>query len=163
MKQIWSPWRSRYIETFAKPARKGKKQSLFTAALRAGNDDREFIVWKGRLSFVIMNRYPYNSGHLLVVPYRQVPGLTDLTSDELLEMMEAVRRSMIALGKIMRPQGFNFGANIGRAGGAGVEQHVHFHVVPRWVGDTNCMPVLAGAKVISQDMKTTLRKLRRAF
>jgi ATP adenylyltransferase len=162
MKRMWSPWRSVYIETFKNPPRT-KKKSLFTRAAEAGDDDKHRIVWRGKHCFVIMNLYPYNSGHLMVVPYRQTPDMADLTSAELSEIMAAVKRCMKALGKVMHPHGYNFGANIGRAGGAGVDDHVHFHVVPRWNGDTNFMPVLADAKIISEDMDTTLRKLRRVF
>ncbi len=163
MKQMWSPWRSKYIESFSKPPGKKKTDSLFSAALRAGDDDRRYIVWRGKHCFVLMNLYPYNSGHLMIVPYRQTPHFADLTREESLEIMETAQRAMRALNKVLHPQGFNFGANIGRAGGAGVEDHIHFHLVPRWNGDTNFMPVLAGAKVISQDMKSILKNLRKVF
>jgi ATP adenylyltransferase len=163
MKHMWSPWRSRYIESFAKPPRTRSRNSLFTAALKAGDDERHFIVWRGALCFVIMNLYPYNSGHLMIVPYRQTADFTDLTAEELAEIMQTARRSMQALRKVMKPQGFNFGANIGRASGAGIDNHVHFHVVPRWNGDTNFMPVLGETKVISQDLRSTLKKLQKAF
>lgn len=163
MRRIWSPWRSEYIATFKNP-RKGKKsESLFTAALKADKDDRHLIVWRGEQCFVIMNRYPYNSGHLMIVPYRQVTKFEELTRTELMEIMLTTKRAMRALRKVMRPQGYNFGANIGRASGAGVDDHIHFHIVPRWNGDTNFMPVLSDAKVISEDMRTTLKKLRKAF
>ena len=163
MNQMWSPWRSRYIESFAKPAKRRKKESLFTTALRSGDDDRHFIVWRGKLCFVIMNLYPYNSGHMMIVPYRQTADFTDLTPEELSEIMQTAGRAMLALDRVMHPQGYNFGANIGRASGAGVDDHIHFHIVPRWNGDTNFMPVLGQTKVISQDLKTTLEKLRKAF
>ena len=164
MKSMWSPWRSAYIETFARPPRRKKNRaSLFTEALRARDDDRHFIVWRGTHCFVIMNLYPYNSGHLLIVPYRQLRRLQDLTPEENAEIMATAQRAVEALEKVMSPQGFNVGANIGRAAGAGVDNHLHFHVVPRWNGDTNFMPVCAGTKVISQDMKKSLSMLKRAF
>jgi ATP adenylyltransferase len=163
MKPMWSPWRSRYIESFATPTPRRTKESLFTAALRAGNDDRHFIVWRGKLCFVIMNLYPYNSGHLMIVPYRQTPAFTDLTGEEFTEILAAAQRAMRALDRIMKPQGYNFGANIGRVSGAGIDNHIHFHVVPRWNGDTNFMPVLGQTKVISQDLKRTLKRLRTEF
>jgi ATP adenylyltransferase len=164
MKRMWSPWRSKYIETFKRPPRKRKRgESLFTEALKSKSDDRHFIVWRGKLSFVIMNLYPYNSGHLMIVPCRMVSKFEDLQDDELLDLMQTTRKTMRALQRVVRPQGFNFGANFGRAAGAGVDDHVHFHVVPRWNGDTNFMPVLSDTKVVSEDMKTTLRKLRKAF
>ena len=163
MQHMWSPWRSKYLESFKKPARKKKGESIFTTALKEKNDDRNFIVWRGTLCFVIMNRYPYNSGHLMIVPYRQTDRFEDLTDEEFVEIMETAQRAKKALDKIMKPQGYNFGANIGRAAGAGVDDHIHFHIVPRWNGDTNFMPVLAGSKVISEDMRTTLKKLRKVF
>jgi ATP adenylyltransferase len=162
MKRIWSPWRSKYIEGFKNPPKKGRK-SLFSSAHTARDDDKHMIVWRGQLCFVIMNLYPYNSGHLMIVPYRQTPDFEDLTAEEIAEIMAAAQRAMRALHKVMKPQGFNFGANIGRVSGAGIDDHVHFHVVPRWNGDTNFMPVLADVKVISEDMKETLKKLRKAF
>ena len=164
MKRMWSPWRSRYIQSFSKPSKKGKKgESLFTTALKGRNDDKHLIVWRGSRCFVIMNRYPYNSGHLMIVPNRQVRGFQELTGEELAEIMVTVRRSMNALDEVMHPQGYNFGANFGRVSGAGLDDHVHFHIVPRWNGDTNFMPVLADTKVISEEMNTTLKKLRKHF
>jgi ATP adenylyltransferase len=161
---MWSPWRAKYIESFKKPAdRKRKGQSIFSTALNAGDDDKQFILWRGKYCFVIMNRYPYNSGHLLIVPYRQTGRFEDLPPEELVEMMTTAQRAKMALDKVMKPQGYNFGANIGRVAGAGVDDHIHFHIVPRWNGDTNFMPVLTNTKVISEDMKATLRKLRKAF
>ncbi len=164
MQRMWSPWRSEYIDSFKKPAKKrGKRESIFTAALRANDDDRQFIVWRGEHCFVIMNRYPYNSGHLLIVPYRRTGRFEDISREEFAEIMATAQRAKKALDKVMRPQGYNFGANIGRAAGAGVDNHIHFHIVPRWSGDTNFMPVFAGAKVISEDMRATLKKLRKVF
>ena len=164
MKQLWSPWRSEYIKSLKKrPARGKSSRSLFTAALKAGDDKRHHIIWRGKHCFVIMNRYPYNSGHLLIVPYRQTSDIQTLTAEELLEIMSTAPRAMRALDKVMRPQGYNFGANVGRVSGAGVEDHVHFHVVPRWNGDTNFMPVLSDAKVISEDLAQTRRKLKKIF
>jgi ATP adenylyltransferase len=161
---MWSPWRSQYIQSFKKPAKKRKNAgSLFTVAWKARNDDKHLIVWRGKHCFVIMNRYPYNSGHLMIVPYRQTPSFLDLAAEELEEIMQTAQRAMRALDAVMSPQGYNFGANIGRASGAGVDDHIHFHIVPRWNGDTNFMPVLSNTKVISEDMKATLKKLRRSF
>ncbi len=164
MKRMWSPWRSQYIASFKTlPLQKKSTQSFFTAARKSRDDDKHLIVWRGKTCFVIMNRYPYNSGHLMVVPNRQTSTLLDLRAEELSEIMQTVQRSIRALDAIMRPQGYNFGANLGRVSGAGVENHVHFHIVPRWNGDTNFMPVLADTKVISEDMSKTLKKLREFF
>jgi len=160
MKRLWSPWRSQYIQTFSEPSRRSR-ESLFRTALRSRDDRKNLVVWRGKHCFVIMNRYPYNSGHLMVVPNRQVADVQRLTRAELAEIMQAVQRAMKALGRIMHPQGFNFGANFGRTAGAGIAEHVHFHVVPRWDGDTNFMPVLGDTKVISEDMDVTWNKLRK--
>ncbi len=164
MKRMWSPWRAAYIETFTNPPRKKKsRKSIFLQALEANDDDKQFIVWRGKHCFVIMNRYPYNSGHMMIVPYRQVARFDELTDEELLDIMRTARKAIQALDATMRPEGFNFGANLGRASGAGINEHIHFHIVPRWNGDTNFMPVLTDTKVISEDMRATLVKLRRAF
>jgi ATP adenylyltransferase len=161
---MWSPWRSAYIDSFkGKPKRKPKKASLFTDAWKSRDDGKNLIVWRGRHCFVIMNRYPYNSGHIMIVPYRQTGDIQDLTSEEMGEMMSTVQRAIRALKDTMHPHGFNFGANLGRVSGAGIEDHVHFHLVPRWNGDTNFMPVLADTKVISEDMRKTFKKLQKAF
>lgn len=164
MKRMWSPWRAAYIETFTNPPKKRRsKKSIFLQALEANDDDKHFIVWRGKHCFVIMNLYPYNSGHMMIVPYRQIARFDELKDAELLDVMRTARKAIQALDATMRPEGFNFGANLGRASGAGIHDHIHFHIVPRWNGDTNFMPVLADTKVISEDMRVTLQKLRRAF
>ena len=161
MKRMWPPWRSQYIKTFSGSARPRRKQSVFTAARKSDDDAANLVVWRGEHCFLIMNRYPYNSGHLLVVPNRQVATLQELRSAELTEIMETVQRAIKALDALLHPQGYNFGANFGRAAGAGVDTHLHFHIVPRWNGDTNFMPVLSDTKLISEDMKTTWKSLRK--
>ncbi len=164
MRRMFSPWRSQYIASFRTPQkRRAGKESIFTLALKAGDDDAQLIVWRSRLCFVILNRYPYNSGHLMVVPNRQTPDILDLNAEELADLMATVQRAVRVLRDAIAPEGFNLGVNLGRAGGAGVASHVHFHIVPRWNGDTNFMPVVGEVKVISEDMKATLRKLRKAF
>jgi ATP adenylyltransferase len=161
---MWSPWRSRYIQSFTKPTGKRKKgETLFTAALKGKDDEKNLIVWRGEHCFVIMNRYPYNNGHLMIVPNRKVSDFQKLRKNEMLEVMETTQRVLAALDEVMRPHGYNFGANIGRVSGAGVRDHLHFHVVPRWNGDTNFMPVLAETKVISEDIQVTLKKIRKFF
>ncbi len=161
MKRMWSPWRSLYIQSFKGPVKKGKKgKSLFSAARTSRNDRKNLVVWRGEHCFVIMNRYPYNSGHLMIVPNRQTRSVLDLTPPEMTEIMNTLQKAMRALDVVMRPQGYNFGANFGRAAGAGIDDHIHFHVVPRWNGDTNFMPVLSETKIISEDMEATWKKLR---
>jgi len=165
MQRMWSPWRSQYIASFKDvPGQKKKKgRSLFTTAWKSKDDDRNLIVWRGEHCFVIMNRYPYNSGHLMIVPNRQTPDFQDLTPVEMSEIMQASQRAMKALDRVMHPHGYNFGANVGRVSGAGVDEHIHFHIVPRWNGDTNFLPVLADTKVISEDIHETFRRLRKCF
>jgi ATP adenylyltransferase len=163
MQRLWSPWRSKYIGTFNDGSKPKKGESLFTTAWKSKRDAENLVVWRGTSCFVIMNRYPYNSGHLMVVPYRQVADFQDLTLVELAEMMQAVQRAIGALNQIMRPDGYNVGSNLGRVAGAGIENHVHFHVVPRWNGDTNFMPVLGDTKVVSEAMRRTYQKLRKSF
>jgi ATP adenylyltransferase len=107
-----------------------------------------------------MNRFPYNSGHVMIVPNRQTADIHALTGGEMEEIMLTAQRVMKALDALMKPQGYNFGANIGRAGGAGVDEHIHFHVVPRWNGDTNFMPVLSDTKLVSEDIRKTWKNLR---
>jgi len=160
MKRMWSPWRSAYIQSFNAPPRRGR-ESLFRSAYRSRDDRKNLVVWRGKHCFVIMNRYPYNSGHLMVVPNRQVADVRRLRRAELAEIMQTVQRSMKALDRVMHPSGYNFGANFGRSAGAGIHEHVHFHIVPRWDGDTNFMPIFADTKVISEDMDVTWGKLRK--
>ncbi len=162
MQRLFSPWRSKYIETFSGAGAKSD-ECVLCAALNANNDDEQKIVSRGKRCFVIMNRYPYNSGHLLVVPYRHTPALGDLADEELLEIMVDLKKLAQALEAVSHPDGFNIGCNLGRTAGAGIDSHVHFHIVPRWNGDTNFMPVLADTKVISEDMSSTLLKLRKAL
>jgi ATP adenylyltransferase len=161
MKRLWSPWRSLYITSFRKPAGKKKAGSIFTQARKSRDDRKNLILWRGEHCFVIMNRFPYNSGHVMVVPNRETSDLRNLAAVELAEIMATVQRVMMALDTVMAPQGYNFGANVGRVAGAGIHEHVHFHIVPRWNGDTNFMPVLADTKLISTDMASTWENLHK--
>jgi len=151
MKRMWSPWRSAYIQSFSERPKK-RQESLFRSALRSRDDRENLVVWRGKHCFVIMNRYPYN---------RQVADVQRLRAAELAEIMKTAQRAMKALDRLMHPSGYNFGANFGRSAGAGIREHVHFHIVPRWDGDTNFMPILADTKVISEDMDVTWSKLRK--
>jgi ATP adenylyltransferase len=158
--RLWSPWRSKYIDSFSKKDR--SRKCIFCGVKNSKADVDRLIVWKGKTCFIIMNLFPYNSGHLLVVPYRHRPTLDDLNEDECLELMNGTKLGIRLLKKTSHPDGFNVGANIGRSSGAGIDGHVHIHIVPRWQGDTNFFPVLADTKIISQDMQATYRKLRSA-
>jgi len=162
MQRLYSPWRTKYIESFAHTTDE-QGECIFCKAFRETNDDDHLIVMRGKFSFVIMNLFPYNSGHLMVVPNRHLPHLNDLTDEESLEIMQLLKKMMKALESVSHPDGFNVGSNVGRTAGAGIDKHVHFHIVPRWNGDTNFMPVLADTKLISEDMRVTLHKLRKSL
>ena len=160
MQRLWSPWRSKYIDSFSKNER--PKKCIFCGVQNGKNEARRFIVWKGKECFIVMNVFPYNSGHLMVVPYSHRATLQELDDAECLELMNGTKLAIELLQRVSHPDGFNVGANLGRSSGAGIEGHVHLHVVPRWHGDTNFLPVLTDTKVISQDIRDTYRKLRAA-
>lgn len=160
LERLWSPWRSKYIESFSNSE---VKTCIFCDALSSDDDEARFILWRGNVCFVILNVYPYNAGHVMVVPNRHVPSIEDLTDAESAEIMSATRLMLRGLTKAIHPHGFNFGANIGRVSGAGIDDHIHFHIVPRWNGDTNFMPVLSETKVISEELCATYHKLKLAI
>lgn len=154
MEKMWSPWRSSYIESFK--TKSEKEECIFCAAEHQDISDNEsLVVHKADNIFVVLNLYPYNNGHLMIVPYRHICTLDDLTDEENTEIMKFVKICSKAISEVMSPHGFNIGANIGKAAGAGIDTHLHFHIVPRWNGDTNFMPVLGEVKVISQDLLRT--------
>ena len=158
MKHIWSPWRMEYIENNEK-----ENGCVFCNALARDDGAENLIAFRGQRAFVILNRYPYTSGHLMVVPFEHKPNLEELDSETRAEMMELTTRCMTVLRKIYNPQAFNMGANIGEAAGAGVKEHVHIHIVPRWKGDTNFMSALAGTRVLPESLEDTYRRVREAF
>ncbi len=160
MERLWAPWRMAYITG---ESQKKEKGCIFCLKSKQRSDAKNLIVLRGREAFVIMNIFPYNNGHLMVAPYRHIGDLGKLRDSELLEMMNLARRCQRAIAATMRPDGFNLGFNLGRTAGAGIADHVHLHLVPRWNGDTNFMPVLAGTKVISEGLAQTYRKLRKAL
>jgi ATP adenylyltransferase len=159
MKRLFSPWRSQYIAAF-KNEKPKKGDSLFTRILRENKDVKNLVIVRRKHCFVMMNLYPYNSGHLLIIPNRQVSEMSDLNSEEYAEIMSVSAEMIQILKKVMKPHGFNFGANLGRVAGAGIDDHIHFHIVPRWNGDTNFMPVLADTKVVSEEMEQTFKKIK---
>jgi ATP adenylyltransferase len=161
MERLWSPWRSQYIESFNEQKDEPEGYCLFCDALGTPEKDEEkYVLFRGNRCYVIMNLYPYNSGHLMVVPYLHLDSLTEMTDEEFLEIMQIIKRCSEVLTRTMNPHGFNIGTNIGRVSGAGIDHHIHFHIVPRWNGDTNFMPVLGDTKVISEEMAKTYRKLK---
>jgi ATP adenylyltransferase len=150
MDQLWAPWRLAYV---ALPPKPGDDSDCFLCRGLAQADDRaNLIVLRTPRSAVVLNRYPYNNGHLLIAPLAHKGQLSDLTDDELLDLQLVLRRTIALLTKAMRPDGYNVGLNLGRVAGAGLPGHLHWHVVPRWNGDTNFMPALADTKVISQSL-----------
>lgn len=158
MKNLWSPWRSKYIESFKEE--QSNSECIFCAAIEKDvMDINNLVVRKSKNTFVIMNLYPYNNGHLMIVPKRHLGSLEQITTEESHELMDEILLAEKVLHKIYSPQGLNVGANLGRAGGAGIEDHIHFHIVPRWNGDTNFMPAIGEVKVISQDLVETKKKI----
>ncbi len=157
MKRLWAPWRMRYILS-------EKREGCFFCAIAKEDKDRDnYILYRGRTGFIVLNLYPYNNGHLMIVPYKHVASTEDLDQGTLTELMLLLNRSLRLLHRVMNPQGFNIGINLGKVAGAGVEGHVHIHVVPRWEGDTNFMPVLGETKVIPELLDETYEKLMAAL
>ncbi len=155
MKRLWAPWRMEYISSEKRPD-KGK----CFLCLDADGDDKALVLVRKPAAFAIMNRYPYSNGHVMVVPNRHVGSIEDLRDEELLEMMRLVRTISTVLREELSIEGLNVGINMGKAAGAGLEEHIHIHVVPRWLGDTNFMPVVGETKVISEHLYETYRKLK---
>jgi ATP adenylyltransferase len=160
MEQLHAPWRIEYILA---PKPSAGEDSIFTRIAQSSDDQANHVICRQRSCFAMLNLYPYTGGHLMVIPYRQVPDLGGLTDDELLDLMKLVCRCQQALVQTMKPDGVNIGLNLGRVGGAGVTEHVHLHVVPRWNGDTNFMPVLAGTTVVPEALREVAARLRTAL
>lgn len=160
MESLHAPWRIEYILAPKPPP---SEESLFTAIARSDDDAANLVLVRERTCYALLNRYPYNGGHLMVVPYKQARDLRDLAESELSDLMLLVRRCQEALREVMRPDGFNIGMNLGKVAGAGIEEHLHLHVVPRWNGDTNFMPVLADTHVVPEALSQVAAKLREAL
>jgi ATP adenylyltransferase len=159
MERIWAPWRMKYILK----ARNEKEKCIFCEIPNEKKDEENYLIKRGKLAFVLMNIFPYNNGHLMIAPYKHTPSLQNLSEEELLEMMKLVVESEKALKALLSPDGFNIGLNIGRVAGAGFEEHVHIHIVPRFNGDTNFMPIVANTKVISESLMETYKKLKEVW
>lgn len=158
--RLWAPWRLEYIKA-AKDG--GGGECIFCTKPALGNDEEALIPYRGERCFVILNAFPYNSGHLMVAPYEHGGELEEIGEQTLLELMTLTQRSMRALAETSGPEGYNVGLNQGRIAGAGMADHIHFHIVPRWSGDTNFMPVLADTRVVNQSLAETCGELRDAF
>jgi len=157
VERLWSPWRLAYVTGGG-----DRKGCVFCDAQEAG-DQARLLLWQGDACFVILNLYPYNNGHLMVVPNRHVATLANLEPAELEELMRLTRLSEMVLTEAYHPQGINVGMNLGRAAGAGVVDHLHIHLVPRWVGDTNFMSVIGNVRVLPEELEVTAARLREIF
>lgn len=160
MDNLHAPWRIEYILA-PKPPR--TETSLFARIAQSDDDLGHHVLVRERTCYAVLNTYPYNGGHLMVVPYRQTADFNELSPEELTDLMLLMRRCLNALKTVMRPDGFNIGVNLGKVAGAGIEEHLHIHVVPRWNGDTNFMPVLANTSVVPQALAELASKLRQAL
>ncbi len=158
MERLYSPWRSQYIENVD-----NIDGCFLCNAYKSNDDEKHLVLYRGKNCFIIMNLYPYNAGHLMVCPNEHIGDFTALKKEVLHELSELTQLSVKALRKALNPDGFNLGYNLSRAAGAGLEEHIHNHVVPRWIGDTNFMPVIGEVKVISQDLKETYVKIKQAI
>lgn len=157
-RNLWAPWRIEFIRS-----EKSGLCFLCGKDRDSSSSDEELIVARGKSAFVILNRYPYNSGHLLVAPYRHLAKLSSLNEAEMSEIFAFLARSEAVLDALMKPDGFNAGLNLGAAAGAGVKDHIHFHMVPRWSGDTNFMPVIADSRVVPEALLKTAELVKRAW
>jgi ATP adenylyltransferase len=159
MDYLWTPWRSTYME-----AKKGAAECIFcVAAHNPADDDKNLVVYRRKYCFVILNRYPYTSGHVMIVPYHHASKLNLVNADTTGELMQLARTTEQVLDAIYRPDGLNLGMNFGTAAGAGIDQHIHLHMLPRWSGDANFMTAVGNARVIPEALESTYAKLKRGF
>jgi ATP adenylyltransferase len=160
MEALHAPWRIEYILAPKPPS---SEVSLFSRIAQSNDDEANLVVVRERTCYALLNTYPYTGGHLLVVPYKQASDLADLTDEELCGLMKLTRRCQQVLAKLMKPDGFNIGMNLGKVAGAGIADHLHIHIVPRWFGDTNFMPVIASTTVLPQALTELAGRLRAGF
>ena len=156
-KHLWAPWKMEYIK------KKDGSQKIFSDKPNESDDRQNFILYRGKTCYVIMNYYPYNNGHLMVVPYEEKNAIEDLDDNTLSEIMQITKKTMAILRENLYCEGFNFGANIGKSSGASIESHLHFHIVPRWPSDTSFMPVVGSTKVVAQTLHDTYDLLKPSF
>lgn len=159
MDSLHAPWRIEYIVAPKPPM----TESLFTTLAQSSDDVTNLVIARDRTCYAVLNRYPYNGGHLLVVPYKQSPDLNGLTDEEVADLWKLVRRCVNVLQQEMKAEGFNIGINLGRVAGAGIAGHLHIHIVPRWFGDTNFMPIIANSGVVPQALIELGNQLRAAL
>ena len=159
MEPLHAPWRIEYILAPKQP----NADELFTRIAQSSDDEANYVIARDRTCYALLNAYPYTGGHVMAVPYKQVPDLNGLTDEEIADLMKLVRRCQNALTKVMKPDGFNIGINLGKVAGAGILGHLHVHIVPRWLGDTNFMAVLASTTVVPEALRDVAAKLRAAL
>lgn len=159
MEHMWAPWRMEYVAS----QYSDKNGCVFCESPKNKKDKENHIVYRGDHCYVILNKFPYNNGHVMVLPYQHCSDLLELSDEIHSECQELIKKTIKVLRKIFNPQGINIGLNMGSAAGAGIAEHIHYHILPRWEGDTNFMPVVAGVKVISESLDSTYLKLREAF
>ncbi len=160
LERLWATWRMKYIVTLPEG---GPGADVFVDLPETEDGSGNLIVHRGEFCYIVLNLYPYNNGHAMVIPFRKVADFSSLDADEMLEMMQLADLLMRALTRCMSPQGFNMGMNLGRVGGAGIPEHLHLHVVPRWPGDTNFMPVIGQTKVLPESLEDTWQKVQGAI
>jgi len=158
MDSLWSPWRMKYITNYDKPG-----ECVFCTAPQQTDGAENLIIHRGKAVFVILNRFPYTSGHLMIVPFEHQSSIEALTPEVRFEMMELVNEAIKVMRKVYKPQGFNIGINLGAAAGAGIAEHVHIHIVPRWNGDTNFMSTIGETRVLPEELEVTLERLTKAW
>jgi len=156
MEKLWAPWRMEYI-------RNPDRECFLCSALKNKNAEEVFILEKMALGFTIMNRYPYNNGHLLIAPVRHIGLVEALNDEEIITVHRLLSRAIIAMSQTIHPDGFNIGINLGRVAGAGLVDHIHYHLIPRWQGDTNFMPVLGDTKVLSEALGQTYKRIKQGL
>lgn len=158
MENLWTPWRMRYVTDADKPG-----TCVFCNAVSEKDDEKNLVVHRGKEAYVILNRYPYTSGHLMIVPNLHVPSIEDLAPEVRAEMIELVTQALAALRTVYKPQGFNVGINMGEAAGAGIAEHAHIHIVPRWVGDTSFISTVGETRVIPEELTVTFERISSAW
>ena len=158
MENLWAPWRLDYITS-----QHDSGGCVFCKSPKNKDDKQNHIIFRGTHCYVILNKFPYNNGHVMVLPYQHISDLLDLSEEADSECQELIKKTIKAIRRVFNPQGINVGLNLGSAAGAGIAEHIHYHILPRWQGDTNFMPVIAGVKEISESLDSAYFKLRQAF
>ncbi|TRM78506.1 HIT family hydrolase [Sulfolobus sp. B5] len=156
MDVLWAPWRSKYVSEASKGS---KEDCLFCRVNKENKDERNYVVYTGKYAFVMLNAFPYNTAHVMIAPYRHISTIELMVSEEALDMFDLANIVIKAIRNAYNPDGFNIGFNIGRVAGAGIESHLHMHIVPRWNGDSNFMPIISNTKVIPESLDDTFKKI----